>query len=197
MASFTDPVEVHSGVPLATRALRDWRDLPRRVQPRNVAAAAVALPLVGLALARFCPSGRFVFAALFISVLCVLSATDIAERRLPNRIVLPAFAVVLAGQVVLFPDRTLEWTFAALGAALILALPLLVNPAGIGMGDVKLALLLGAALGSAVVAALVVASFAAAAYALLLLARDGRAARRAAMPLGPFLAFGAIVALFM
>jgi len=197
VASFTDPLETPTGGLFARHALRDWRDVPRRIQRRNLAAAAVSLPLVALAFARFGASGRFVFVGVFISVLCVLSAIDIAERRLPNRIVLPAFAVVLCGQVVLFPDRALEWAAAALGAAVVLALPLLVNRAGIGIGDVKLALLLGAALGSAVLSALVVASFAAAAYAIVLLARDGRAARGAAMPLGPFLAVGAIVALFM
>jgi prepilin signal peptidase PulO-like enzyme (type II secretory pathway) len=148
-------------------------------------------------LLRFGAGGRFAVAALFIGALCVLAAIDLTERRLPNRIVLPTTAIVLAAQILLFPDRALEWILAAIGAAVVLLLPLLVLRDGVGMGDVKLMLLLGAALGSAVATALVVGSLAAAAYAVLLLMRGGGDARRASFPLGPFLAFGALVALLL
>ena len=67
-------------------------------------------------------------------------------------------------------------------------------PAGLGMGDVKLALLLGAALGSAGLAGLLLGTFAAGLAGVVVLAREGRAARRRAIPYGPFLAFGAIAA---
>jgi leader peptidase (prepilin peptidase) / N-methyltransferase len=160
-------------------------------------AVALSVPIVGLALFRFGMSGRFVVAAFFIVTLCVLSAIDVAERRLPNRIVLPSAAAVLTAQIALFPDRALEWTLAAAGASLLLLVPLLVHPAGLGMGDVKLALLLGAALGGAVITALFLGFVAAAAFALLLLARHGLAARRRTIPLGPFLAFGGIAALLL
>jgi len=177
---------------------REARDAVRRLgEPRYLAAAAVALPLIGLAFLRFGGSGRFAVAAFFISSLCVLAAIDLTERRLPNRIVLPSTVIVLTSQIVLFPDRTLEWILAGIGAALVLLLPLLVFREGVGMGDVKLMLLLGVALGSAVATALVVGSVLAAAYAALLLLRDGGDARRAAFPLGPFLVFGALVALLL
>jgi prepilin signal peptidase PulO-like enzyme (type II secretory pathway) len=80
-------------------------------------------------------------------VLVVLSAIDLEQRIVPNVIVLPATAVVLAGNLVVFPDRRLEFVGAMLGAGLLLLLPLLVYPAGMGKGDVKLAMLLGAGLG--------------------------------------------------
>jgi leader peptidase (prepilin peptidase)/N-methyltransferase len=194
MASFTDPQAEVAPMRLTTRKL--WGD-GRAAGRRYAAPLVVSVPLVGLALARFGASGHFVVSAAVIAVLCVLSAIDIAERRLPNRIVLPSFVLVLAAQILLAPDRALEWTLAAFGAALVLVLPLLIRPDGVGMGDVKLALLLGAALGSAVIGALLVASLAAAAYAGFLLARDGAEARRATMPLGPFLALGGIVALLV
>jgi leader peptidase (prepilin peptidase) / N-methyltransferase len=199
VASFSDPpVGSVPGVVLASRWRREARDLLRQPDAaRHLGAAAVALPLLGLAFARFGATGRFAVGAFFICALCLLSAIDIAERRLPNRIVLPSAAAVLAAQTLLFPDRALEWTVAALAAALVLLAPLLVYPGGIGMGDVKLALLLGAALGSAVISALLLASFAAAAYGLFLLVRNGRSARHAAMPLGPFLAFGGVAALLL
>jgi leader peptidase (prepilin peptidase)/N-methyltransferase len=199
MASFSDPpARLAPRFVVAMRWRREARDaLGQIASPRYLAAAAAAVPLVGLAFLRFGGSGRFAVAALFISSLCVLAAIDLTERRLPNRIVLPTTGIVLAAQIALFPDRTPEWILAGIGAAAVLLLPLLVLPSGVGMGDVKLMLLLGAALGSAVATALLVASFAAAAYAALLLFRGGGEARRAAFPLGPFLAFGALVALLL
>jgi len=65
-----------------------------------------------------------------------------------------------------------------------------------GMGDVKLALLLGAMLGKLVGVGLMVGMLAAMVLAVVLVARHGAAARKMAIPFGPFLAFGAIVALF-
>jgi len=198
MASFTDD-PVARPAPLfsvATDGPRAVREAARRLTtPRYAAAAAVALPLIGLALVRFGADARFAIAAFLIPVLCALTAIDLDERRIPNRIVLPSAALVLAAQIALFPDRTVEWIVAAMAGALVLLLPLLAFPAGVGMGDVKLMLLLGAALGTAVTTALVVGSLAAGAYAAILLLRGGREARHTAFPLGPFLAFGALVAL--
>lgn len=198
MASFTDyPPEAPSRIVLELQRLRAGESMRRFAGHRYAGAAVVALPLVALAYLRFGASGRFAVAAFLIPVLCVLAAIDLAERRLPNRIVLPATAVVLTAQVAISPDRALEWTLAALGGALILLLPLLVLRSGVGMGDVKLMLLLGAALGAAVVTGFLVASIAAGAYAVVLLARGGADARRNAFAFGPFLVFGALVALFL
>jgi leader peptidase (prepilin peptidase)/N-methyltransferase len=199
VASFSDPPAGPApGSVVAMRWRRESRDAVQRLATsRYAAAAAVAVPLTGLAFLRFGAGGRFGVAAFVIATLSLLAAIDIAERRIPNRIVLPAAAVVLAAQIALFPDRTLEWIAAAIAGAVVLLLPLLVFPSGVGMGDVKLMLLLGAALGSAVTTALVIGSLAAAAYAGLLLVRNGRAARHTAFPLGPFLAIGALVALLL
>ena len=109
---------------------------------------------------------------------------------------LPATAVVLAAQLALAPDRWLEWLLAPLGAALFLFVAHLVNPKGMGMGDVKLCLLLGVALGQLVVVALFVGLLAALVPALVVVLRRGRSARGVGIPFGPFLAVGAIVALF-
>jgi prepilin signal peptidase PulO-like enzyme (type II secretory pathway) len=61
------------------------------------------------------------------------------------------------------------------------------------MGDVKLALLIGAAVGYAVVTALFLGTLAAGVVAAVMLFKQGSAARKSAIPLGPFLAAGAIV----
>src|SRR5207253_3347625 len=112
----------------------------------------------------------------------------------PNRVVLPAAAVVLALQLSWHPS--VEWPAAGYGAALFLFLAALAYPAGMGMGDVKLALLLGFATGKAVPVALMVGMLAALVPSVILLARHGAAARKMAIPFGPFLALGGLVALF-
>jgi len=160
-------------------------------------AAAVAAVLVVLVFARFGLSGRAFVGAFFVSVLVVLSRIDLRERRLPNRIVLPSAALVLVAQIALEPDHALEWVLASLGAALFLFLPLLVYPAGMGMGDVKLTLLLGAALGRSVIAALVIGLLASFLVVVGLLATRGLQARKTFIPFGPFLALGGIAALFL
>jgi leader peptidase (prepilin peptidase)/N-methyltransferase len=135
--------------------------------------------------------------AFFAAVLIVLALIDLRTRRLPNRIVLPAAALVLTAQIALAPDRALEWTVASAGAFTFLLVAALVNPAGMGMGDVKLALLLGAALGWAVAPALFIGLAAAALAGIVLVVRGGWGARKTAIPLGPFLALGGIAAIFI
>jgi leader peptidase (prepilin peptidase)/N-methyltransferase len=65
-----------------------------------------------------------------------------------------------------------------------------------GMGDVKLALLLGVAVGRTVPVAMMVGMIAALVPSLVLFARHGKAARKMAIPFAPFLSFGGFVALF-
>jgi len=133
-------------------------------------------------------------AAFFCCVLVAVSAVDLAHRIVPDRIVLPATVLVLAAQTVREPS--LEWPLAALGASLFLFLAVLAHPAGMGMGDVKLALVMGAALGKVVAVALMLGMIAALVPGLYLLARHGSAARKMSIPFAPFLALGSIVALF-
>jgi prepilin signal peptidase PulO-like enzyme (type II secretory pathway) len=133
-------------------------------------------------------------AAGFCSVLVVLSVIDANERVVPNRLVLPAAGFVLVAHTALHPSvRWLAWALAGAG---LLFLAGLANPTGLGMGDVKLALLLGAMLGPAVMVALVLGLLAAVVPAALLVSRRGVSARKTGIPLVPFLSFGAVVALF-
>jgi leader peptidase (prepilin peptidase) / N-methyltransferase len=152
--------------------------------------------LVAACFVRFGFSGEAFVAAYFCAVLVVLSAIDAERRILPDVIVLPSFALVLAAHIALQPERTVEWVAASLGASAFLFLALLAYPKGMGMGDVKLALLLGAGLGASVVVGMMIGMLSALVYSTVLFARHGMAARKMAIPFGPFLAFGAIVALF-
>src|SRR5690606_28308007 len=94
------------------------------------------------------------------------------------------------------PSRWWVALAAALGAGGFMFLLWFLYPGGMGFGDVKLALLMGAVLGASVVPALVVAFAGGAALGVALLARFGARARKMAVPFGPFLAAGALVALW-
>ena len=168
--------------------------LPRRQQLAVVCVSAV---LVVSSFVRFGATGHALVGAILAPVLVLLTAIDLDRRLLPDVIVLPTLAVVLILQIAFYPDHTLEWVLAAVGAALFFFIPMLVYPAGMGMGDVKLAALLGAALGKSVAAAIGVGLLAGGVFALVVLAREGLGARRKAIPFGPFLALGALLVFFL
>jgi leader peptidase (prepilin peptidase) / N-methyltransferase len=188
----------YDNVPLVSYVLLRGRcrSCKGRISPRYFLVEALTAILVAACLARFGVGGEGFVAAFFCAVLVVLSAIDIERRILPDRIVLPAAAVVLAANVALFPDRTVEWVLAPLAAAGFLFAALLAYPRGMGLGDVKLALLLGAALGTSVAVAMAVGLVSALVVSVVILARSGMGARKQAIPFGPFLALGAVVALF-
>ena len=133
-------------------------------------------------------------ATLFCVALVAVSATDLEHRIIPNKIVLPAAVLVLAAQTAVHPSP--EWALGALAASGFLFIAALAYPAGMGMGDVKLALLMGAMLGRTVGVALMLGMIAALLPGIVLLAKHGQKARKMGIPFGPFLALGSVVALF-
>jgi leader peptidase (prepilin peptidase) / N-methyltransferase len=186
----------YDNVPLLSYALLRGRcrACSVRIPVRYPAVELAAALLVGASVWKFGVHGEAIVASFFCLALVAVSATDLEHRVIPNRIVLPAAAVVLVAQTALRPSA--EWAIAAVGASGFLLAAALAYPAGMGMGDVKLALLLGAMLGRTVPIALLAGMIAALVPAVVLLARHGAKARKAAIPLGPFLALGALVALF-
>ncbi|MGV9556394.1 prepilin peptidase [Streptomyces sp. NPDC003522] len=165
---------------------------------------ALRLPLVtallcaGLALATGVRPELAVWLAL-TPVGVLLAAVDLRVRRLPDPLTLPlaATALALLGVAALLPEHAGDWTTALLGSLALGAGYLvlhLINPGGMGFGDVKLALGAGAALGwygwAAVMLGTLAGFLSGALYGgALLLA--GRAGRRTAIPFGPFLIAGA------
>ena len=133
-------------------------------------------------------------AAVFAVALVVVTATDIERRVVPNRVVLPAAGAVLVLRLLDHPS--VEWPLAGLAAAGFLLVAALAYPGGMGMGDVKLALLMGVALGRFVPVALLLGMMAAIVPSVVLFVRHGSAARKMAIPFAPFLALGSLVALF-
>ena len=175
-------------------AIAHVRTLPRR---RQLAAACGSVALAAGCFARFGFTAHAFVGAILAVALVFLTAIDLDRRLLPDAIVLPTLAIVLILQIAFYPDHALEWVLAALAAALFFFVPFLIYPAGMGMGDVKLAALLGAALGKSVAAAIAVGLLAGGAFALLVIAREGVGARRKTMAFGPFLALGGLVVLFL
>src|SRR3954463_3830378 len=104
--------------------------------------------LIGACVLAFGLTGDAAVASLFCAALVAISVTDFEQKVIPNGIVLPAAATVLVAQTALHPSP--EWALGAFGAFLFLFIAAFAYPAGMGMGDVKLALLLGAMLGRTV-----------------------------------------------
>ncbi len=178
------------------RSLPSAKDAPARLPALGYQALSVVA--VGLAIASFAVFGLTLegaAAAVFCLALVIVSAADLAYRLIPNRVVLPATAIVLVLMTAAEPSP--EWALAAVGAGLALFALAFIYPAGMGMGDVKLALLMGAALGRGVLAAIMLAFVLAAIPAIGILIRHGRAGAKMGLPFGPFLALGSLVVLFL
>jgi leader peptidase (prepilin peptidase)/N-methyltransferase len=159
--------------------------------------AAAATSAAAAVLARYHGGADGIVAAFAAVVLVVLAAIDAEQRRVPNSIVLPAAAAVLAARVAIDPGRSWVWLAAAFGAAFVFFVLAAIYPAGLGMGDVKLVLLIGATLGAAVLGGLLLGTLSAGIAGVAVIARHGQAARRRSLPYVPFLAFGTIVALLL
>ena len=161
---------------------------------RYPAVELVSGLLVAACFWKFGLSGDAFVGAFFCLTLVAVSATDLEHRIIPNRIVVPAGVVVLAAKTALHPSP--RWAIAAFAASGFLLAAALAYPAGMGMGDVKLAFLMGAALGSSVAPAMFIGMVTALVPGIYLIARHGKAARKMGVPFGPFLALGSVVALF-
>lgn len=186
----------HDNVPVVSwLALRGrCRHCSAAIPARYPAVELVTAVLVAACFVAFGLTAYALLAAGFCAVLVAISAIDVEHRIVPNRIVVPATGVVLVAHTVIDPSP--EWLLGALAAFGFLFLAALVYPAGMGMGDVKLAALLGAMLGRDVAVALMAGMLLALLPSVLLLARHGSKARKMGIPFAPFLAGGAVIALF-
>ena len=170
------------------------RHCAARISPIYPLVEAGTAGLAVACVAAFGLTAEGLLAIGFCAVLVTLSVIDLQHRIVPNRIVLPAAAVTLVAHTAIEPSPA--WLLGALGASGFLFFAALVHPKGLGMGDVKLALLLGAMLGASVSVALFLGFVLGLVPALVLFSRHGAAARKMAVPLVPFLSLGAVVALF-
>jgi leader peptidase (prepilin peptidase)/N-methyltransferase len=194
--SCAQPIAWYDNVPLVSWALLRGRcrNCGASIPARYPAVELFTALLIAGSVLAFGLTLDALVASFFCALLVAVSATDLEHRIIPNRLVVPGAAVVLLAQTALHPSP--EWALAALGASGFLLVAALAYPAGMGMGDIKLALLMGAMLGRTVPVALMIGMLAALLPGLVLLARHGKAARKMGIPFGPFLALGSVVALF-
>ena len=169
---------------------------PSGVPRPHVAALPLAAAVAVLAFAASPFGARAFLAAILAGTLVVLSAIDIQRGVVPNRIVLPAIGIVLSLRIAFYPAHAGEWIAAGLIAGAVFLLPRLLDPNAIGMGDVKLAALIGFALGWGVALAVPAAFLCAFPAAVLVVARGGLAARKSTLPFAPFLSLGALIVVF-
>ena len=134
---------------------------------------------------------------LLVTALVPITLIDLDLRLIPNRITLPAAVAALIAGVVFDVSFVPEQLIAGAAAGGFFLLAALAYPRGMGMGDVKLAGMLGLYLGRAVAPAIFVALIAGVVVGGVIVARVGaRAGRRTAVPFGPFLALGGLFGLF-
>ena len=134
--------------------------------------------------------------ALLLTALIVpASVIDINHRIIPNLINYPGAFLVFLVACIAEPDRMAEFALGGLICFLFLGAAWLVSPRGMGLGDVKMALMIGLGTGRYAYVALLFGFMASTVLSAFLLFRHGRDARKATFPFGPFLAFGTVVAL--
>ena len=187
--AFYDNIPVVSWLVLRGRC----RTCGARISPRYpIVEALTAAIFVGIALVRGVEDDLAVWLPL-AAVLIAVAGIDLDHRIIPNKIVLPAAIWGVAATLLFRPDNIDDGLIAGAIAFLALFLAALAYPAGMGMGDVKLAGVMGLYLGSWVAPAMLVAFLTGSVVGLVVVAREGRDARKKGVPFGPFLAFGGIV----
>jgi leader peptidase (prepilin peptidase)/N-methyltransferase len=166
---------------------------------------SVRYPLVEATTAALCVGAVLASdstATVALSILLILlvvpaALIDLEHRVIPNRITLPGAILALAIGLALDPSGEPARLIAAAGAGGFLLLAALAYPGGMGMGDVKLAGVMGLCLGAAVAPAILIALLSGVVLGAAVIASKGAAeGRKTAIPFGPFLAAGALAAVF-
>ncbi len=138
---------------------------------------------------------RLIPALLLTALVVPASVIDLHHRIIPNRINYPGALLVFTAASFAQPDRLAEFAIGGLGCFLFLGLAWVVSPAGMGLGDVKMALMIGLGTGRYAFVALFAGFCASTVLSGILVARGGRKALKSSFPFGPFLAVGTMVAL--
>lgn len=187
---------------LAGRVLKSPRQLSIKAR---VAIVAVAALLFGLAAAVFGASWQLPAYCVFAAAAVVLGAVDLMEKRLPNTVLYPGMvvSVVLLALTSLATGEWAAFLGAVCGGAGLFALYFVlavISPSGIGMGDVKLAALVGLMLGYLGWMPLLVggtAGFLIGGLTSLIALMSGRASLKTAIPFGPAMLAGAFLGMLV
>jgi leader peptidase (prepilin peptidase)/N-methyltransferase len=141
-------------------------------------------------------AGKLALGLVLCTLLVAVTLTDLERRIIPNALVIAGVIVAIPLLAIADPGALPSHLIAAAVAGGLLFLIALAYPRGMGMGDVKLVMMMGLYLGRSVAPALLVAFAAGALVGLAMIARHGSDARKSAIPFGPFLASGGVVGLW-
>ena len=188
------PIRLYDNIPVVSWVILRGRcrDCADPIGPRYPLVEALTGVLFALAAMIAGWDLRVLLLWGFFAVLVAVTFIDIDHMLILNRVVLPAAALGLAASVALTPSRWWEYLVAGSGAALFLFVVALLWPGGMGLGDVKLALLLGFVLGVEVIVAMFAAFLVGGLVGIGLLV-VGKRSRKDRIPFGPFLALGGII----
>jgi leader peptidase (prepilin peptidase)/N-methyltransferase len=171
------------------------RHCSAQISPRYPVVELVTGVVFALVAIARGPSAELLVDLPFAAMLIAVADIDIEHRIVPNRILAPMAIWALAASAVVRPDKLPELLIAGAAAFTLLLLAALAYPGGMGMGDVKLAGVMGLCLGLPVAPALLIAFFTGSIVGVAIVVRHGAGARKRALPFGPFLALGGLVAL--
>ena len=163
----------------------------------GVLVAALSLVAIAASFARYGLTGHALVGAVFCPALLLLAATDLKHKLLPNTIIGPTTLAVGVLVAASSPGDLVPHLLASLALGGFFFAIAAIFPGSLGMGDAKLGFLLGLALGSKTLGAALIAFAGLLLAALYVLATRGVSARKDALPFGPFLAFGGILAFFL
>ena len=186
-----DNIPVLSWLLLSGRC-RGCREPIARRYPLVEAMTAVLFGAVAVVHLHDTP--RLVLGIVLVAFLVPIALIDLDHKLIPNRLTAPAAILAIVLGTALDPGGEVGRLIAGLAAATALAVPSLLHPSGMGMGDAKLVGVLGLFLGQAIVPAFFVAFVAGTALGIAIILRKGMSeGRRTKIPFGPFLALGGVV----
>jgi leader peptidase (prepilin peptidase)/N-methyltransferase len=162
---------------------------------RKLVVATLTAALFAALTLRIGFEPRLAPALLLTALIVPASAIDLNHRIIPNAINFPGALLVFAVASIAEPDRLAEFALGGVGCFLFLGLAWVVSPKGMGLGDVKMALMIGLGTGRYAFVAMFAGFLASTALSLYLLMKPGGDGRKATFPFGPFLAFGTVIAL--
>ncbi len=194
------PIKPYDNIPvLSWLFLRGrCRNCGQAISPQYpLVEATTGALFVAVVAVHHADTAALVLGLVLVAFLVPIALIDLDHRLIPNKLTLPAVVLALVAIVALDLDFLVEALIAGAAGFAFFFLAAMAYPRGMGMGDVKLAGVLGLYLGRAVAPAIFIALIAGVVVGAAIIARKGATAgRRTAVPFGPFLALGGVIALF-
>jgi leader peptidase (prepilin peptidase)/N-methyltransferase len=201
-----------SKCPKCDAPLKPWENIPivswlflrgrcrncgEPISPRYPLVEGLTAVLMALVVIVNGPDHHVWLGFAFVLLLVPIAFIDLDLRLIPNKLTLPGSVIAVVLVAALDSDKLVEHLIAGLAAFLFLFIAAVVYPQGMGMGDVKLAGMMGLFLGRSVGPAMLIALLTGSLVGVAIIARKGRAeGRKTAIPFGPFLAFGGLAGLY-